>query len=65
MTDILTTLDNRFCGKYTNCTGCPLYDACCLCRCVPADAWRKSDEEIEQLFRKGLTEALAAYDAQH
>lgn len=67
MTDILATLETRFCVKYfnNNCSGCPFYDACCLCHCVPADAWSKPEEEIEQLFRQQMTHTLAAYDAQH
>ena len=47
-----------------NCERCPLYRPCAMCECMPDDYWTLPDDKAEQIFKQGLTEALAAYDAQ-
>ena len=61
-TDIFDLIYKRFCTEYSdssrgNCERCPLYRPCAMRECMP-------DDKAEQIFKQGLTEALAAYDAQ-
>lgn len=69
-TDIFDLIYKRFCTEYSdssrgNCERCPLYRPCAMCECMPNDYWTLPDDKAEQIFKQGLTEALAAYDAQH